>query len=218
MNEQTREFERVARCTAPPEQRQMTPWAVQGLVYELLTSFFKANSPESMGYPLHVRYDDDKLKSGIFVDVAYNYDAAVANKRPAIFVSRGDCAIQGVTMGHHLMQAPENSETGRMLVNTMTVMVSAIAAPVMMVELLADYAKQAFISFQQEIQQDFRLRRFRLRQVSRPQVYQEAKEYFIVNLEIEVVYDEGWILRRDDLKAKRISLALYDALDQTRLA
>lgn len=217
INETTRTLEATVRCATPPHQRQMTPWAVQGVVYELITSFFKANPPEQLGYPLHVQYDDDRVKSGIFVDVAYNYDAAAANKRPAVFISRGDCTVAGVTMGHHQMVAPESSEVGRLLLNTMNIMVSVIAAPVMMVELLADYTKQAFISFQQEIQQDFRMRRFRLRQISRPQVYPEAKDYFIVNLTLEIVYDEGWIVRRDDLPAKRISVALYDALDRVRL-
>ena len=105
----------------------------------------------------------------------------------------------------------------RLLISKVPINVAVIASPVAQAELLADYAKQAFISFQQEIQHDFGFRRFRLTEVSKPQIYVEAKEYFVVNLSIEVVYDEGWILRRDDLKLKSAGLAIFDALSEARV-
>lgn len=212
MSEDILEQEREHQCAAAPKLVQMSPWVVQGIVYELITSFFFANPPEGMGYPAKFKYNADKLKSEIFVDVAYNYNASVANKRPSIFISRGDNDIKGVTFGHMVGIDPKESEVARLLINTVPINVAVIASPVMMVELLADYTKQAFISFEMEIQADFNLRRFRLRQVSKPQIYAEAKEYFVVNLTIEVVYDEGWVLRRDDLKLKSVPLAIFDAV------
>ena len=190
----------------------LTPWVVQGIIYELITSFFLKNQPADMGYPLKLKYDTDKMKSDIFVDVAYNYNAAVSNKRPSVFISRGDCEIAGKTMGHVVHSNPKESEIQRLILNTLPINVAVIGSPIMQAELLADYTKQAFISFQQEIQQDFNFRRFRLRQVSRPQIMTEAKEYFVVNLAIEVVYDEGFILKRDDLKLKSVCLAIFDSL------
>jgi len=212
--------EQQQACAAATPLVSMSPWIVQGIIYELITGFFTRNTPESLGYPLPITYDPDKLKSGIYVDIAYNYNAAAANKRPSIFISRGDCDIGGKTMGHTVEGGSiADSTAARLLLNTVPINVAVIASPIMMVELLADYTKQAFISFQQEIQRDFRFRRFRLREVSKPQIYVEAKEYFVVNLSIEVVYDEGWILRRDDLKLKTVSMAIFDALDtQLRLA
>lgn len=196
-----------------PPLVQMSPWVVQGVIYELLTKFFMGNTPESLGYPFKLRYDPDKLKSGIFVDIAYNYDASAANKRPSIFVSRGDSTIKGLTFGHQVPQIDvANSEQTKLLIHTVPITVSVIASPIMMVELLADYAKQAFISFQHQIQTDFCFRRFRLIGISKPQIYVEAKEYFVVNLSIEVVYDEGWVLIRDDLKLKSIGLTIYESL------
>lgn len=206
-------------CAEASQLVQPSPWVVQGIVYELITGFFNRNTPASLGYPLNLTYDHDKLKSGIYVDIAYNYNASAANKRPSIFISRGDCEIAGKTMGHTVPGGDVMaSEAGKLLLNTVPINVAVIASPIMMVELLADYTKQAFISYQQEIQQDFKFRRFRLKEVTRPQIYVEAKEYFVVNLVIEVVYDEGWILRRDDLKLKTVGMAIFDAIDsQLRL-
>jgi len=201
-------------CEAAPSLVQLSPWVVQGIVYELITGFFLRNTPASMGYPLPLVYDSDKLKSGIYVDIAYNYNASVANKRPSVFISRGDCEIAGKTMGHSISGGEmRESEQARLLLNTVPINVAVIASPIMMVELLADYTKQAFISYQQEIQRDFNFRKFRLHEVSKPQIHVEAKEYFVVNLAIEVVYDEGWILRRDDLKLKTVGMAIFDALN-----
>lgn len=213
-------IEEQQNCATAPSLVQLSPWIVQGIVYELITGFFIRNTPSSMGYPLNLTFDPDKLKSGIYVDIAYNYNAAAANKRPSVFISRGDCEIVGKTMGHTVPGGSfMDSESSRLLLNTVPINVAVIASPIMMVELLADYTKQAFISYQQEIQCDFHFRRFRLHEVSRPQIYVEAKEYFIVNLSIEVVYDEGWILRRDDLKLKTVGLAIFDALNsQLQLA
>lgn len=200
------------RALETPTAVTMSPWVVQGIIYELISSFFLANPPESMGYPFKLHYDTDKLKSDIFLDIAYNYNASAANKRPSIFISRGDCEIKGLTFGHAVDSNPAESETTKLLLNTLPINVAVIAAPVMMVELLADYTKQAFISFQQQIQNDFRFRRFRLKQVSKPQIYVEAKEYFVVYLLMEICFDEGWSLKRDDLKLKTVGLALFDAL------
>ena len=193
-------------------QVPLSPWVVQGIIYELVTNFMLKNTPTSMGYPLKLTYDKDKLKSDIFVDVAYNYNATVANKRPSVFISRGDCAIKGLTMGHTVGMVPAESELYRLLTNTVPINVAVIASPIMAVELLADYVKQAFVSFQQEIQHDFGFRKFRLSAVSKPAIYVESKEYFVVNLSIEVVYDEGWMLRRDDLKLKSVGMAIFDSL------
>lgn len=206
-------------CEAETPLVPMSPWVVQGIVYELLQGFFLRNPPESLGYPLKLKYDTDKIKSDIFLDIAYNYQASVANKRPSIFISRGDADIKGLTMGHQVGGNVFESERTKLMMNTVPINVAVIASPIMAVELLADYAKQAFISYQQEIQRDFNFRRFRLHSVSKPQIYVEAKEYFIVNLSIEVVYDEGWTIRRDDLKLKSVGLAIYDSLQtQLRLA
>lgn len=211
-NADIRAIEDTQQCAGKTDLVTLTPWVVQGIIYELITSFFLGNPAEGIGYPFKLKYDTDKLKSDIFVDISYNYNATVANKRPSIFISRGDCSIAGLTFGHIIAQNPAESEESKLLINTVPINVAVIASPIMMVELLADYTKQAFVSFQQQIQADFNFRRFRLRGVSKPQIYIEAKEYFVVNLSIEVVYDEGWILRRDDLKLKSVAMAIFDAL------
>ena len=118
-------------------------------------------------------------------------------------------------MGHTLAVDAMGSDTAKMLMNTLPINIAVLGAPLATAEMLADYTKQAFISFQQEIQRDFSFRRFRVKSVSAPKAYSEAKDYFVVNIGIEVVYDEGWVLRRDDLKLKSIGLAIFDSLQQS---
>lgn len=211
-------METTQDCANATPVVQMSPWVVQGIIYELVTSFMLRNSPTELGYAMKEKFMVDKTASDIFVDIAYNYDATKANKRPSVFISRGDCDIGGRTMGHTIASAPQDSEVQRLLINTLPINIAVIAAPVGMVEMLADYVKQSFVSFQQEIQSDFRFRRFRLKSVSKPQNFVEAKEYFVVNLSVEVVYDEGWILRRDDLRLKSVGMEIFDSLQpQLRL-
>lgn len=198
--------------SATPEL-YLNAWSVQNIIYELVTNYMTANPPASLGFNFNATYDKDHAKSGILVDIAYNWDAARAGKRPAIFVQRGDWDFKHPTMGQSISKKNMmESEDERMSINILPITVKVIAAPIGFVEQLAEYVRQAFIYYQKEIQQDFKLRRFRLVEVSKPQIYVDAKEYFVIMISIEVAFDEGWVIKGDDLKLKTVGRAIFDSV------
>ena len=106
-----------------------------------------------------------------------------------------------------------------MIINTTNILVNVIGYPIAMAEMLAEYAKAAILPYQQEIQRDFSFRRFRVTSIGKPENNKniEAKDNFAIIISIEVVYDDGWIIKRDDLKLKTVSRVVFDALSNKPL-
>lgn len=192
---------------------QFNAWTAQNIVFELIRNYFVANSPESLGFPIQHKFDPDPMKSEIFLDISYNYSVVTASKRPAIFIGRDDLLIRNPTMGQRVGRGnPSESESSRLTINSVPVRITVIAHPVMLTELLAEYVKQPLLYFQQEILHDFALRRFRLTQISRPEIMVEQKDNFKITLMVDIVFDEGWVIKRHDLKLKTVSMDLFDKI------
>lgn len=189
----------------------LNAWTTQNIVYELITNYMLANDPAELGFTFNSRYKTNPNESGIYVDIAYNWDVARAGKRPAIFIQRDDVDIKGLTMGSSINQLNMiNSEDERTVLNNMEVIVKCIASPVGFVEQLAEYVKQPLLYYQQEIQRDFNFRKFRLTKIGRPQIYVEAKDNFAIMLGITVVFDEGWVIKGDHIKLSTVGRVIFD--------
>lgn len=197
----------------PTPTLYLNAWSTQNIVYELVINYMLANPPETLGFNFNARYDRDRTKSGILVDIAYNWDSSIANKRPAIFIQRGDWDFKHPTMGQSIsFNNIAESEEERMSINLVPVIVKVIATPVGFAEQLAEYVRQAFIYYQKEIQRDFKFRRFRITEVSKPQKYVDATDYFAIMISIEVAFDEGWVIKGDDLKLKTVGRVIFDSV------
>lgn len=191
----------------------LNAWSVQNIVYELLINYMTVNLPEALGFNFLARYDKDQTKSGILVDIAYNWDAARAGKRPAIFIQRGDWDLTHPTMGQSIsLGGMKDSENEKLSINMVPIIIKVIASPIGFAEQLAEYVRQPLIYYQNEIRRDFNFRRFRVKEISKPQIYVEAKEYFVIMISIEVAFDEGWIIKGDDLKLKTIGRVIFDSI------
>lgn len=188
----------------------LNPWAIQNIVYEVITNFYLNNDPKDFGFGFNQRYNSDPTKTTIFVDMAYNWQKSNQDKRPAVFIERGDVDIRQPTMGGTIESDIKESIETRMTVNTMVIKVSVLGTNLGLTESLTEYTKQALISFRQEIQRDFKLRRFRLIKISSPKNIVEPKDHFVVELIIEVIFDEGWAVQGDDLKVKSFGREIYD--------
>ena len=68
----------------------LTPWTVQNICYEVIKNYMIENPPQDEGYKFTQRYSPDDLESGISLEIAYHYKDAVVQKRPGIYVSRGE--------------------------------------------------------------------------------------------------------------------------------
>ena len=186
---------------------------VQRIIYELIKNYMLSNTPEECGVRLDKTYDADPVKSGIKLDVAYNWQTQTMDKVPAIYVQRGDIDFISPTMGQALDYNEKEGEDTRLVFSKMPVLVSCIAAePVAAVENLAEYVKQALLCFKKEVKLDFRLRDFQLRKVTSPRQTKESKNNFVVDIQVDTAFDENWIVKREGLKIKTVGMVIFDSL------
>ena len=189
---------------------------VQRIVYELIKNYMIANTPAQCGVTLAQSYDPDITKSTIFLDISYNWKAQAIDKVPAIYVQRGNIDMKSPTIGQSIGQNVIDSEDTRIIINTMPVKVTCIAAsPVAVVENLAEYVKQPLIYFRREIKSDFRLRGFTFNTITTPAIVQEGKTNFYIDLMLTATFDENWIIKKEDLKLKTCQF-IFDEIIKNR--
>ena len=190
----------------------MTAWNVQSIVYELLAGYMLRNDPEQLGFRFKQKYTQDPSTSSILLDIGYNWKTTEASKLPACFITRGDVELKGLTMNGAAAIDTPNSDTTRLTTNLMTVQLACIATNLGFTEQFAEYCKQALTSFQQEIKHEFGFRRFRLVGMSKPAIYLESKEKFVVLLTLETAFDEGWVVHSQDLRLKTVSQNIFNGI------
>ena len=189
----------------------LNPWNVQRIVYELIANHFLMNDPAALGYKFTQRYSRNNTESQIYLDVAYRWDANQVNKRPAVFVSREDEAILPAPfIGQNFATNPQESTAERYLTCYLPIRISCIGTNLGITEELASYVKHPLLYYGLEIKQDFRFRGFQFKGTTRPSLYVEAKDHFLVEMQVMITYDENWVVRRDDLKLKTISCRIFD--------
>jgi len=200
-------------------QLVLTPWVVQNIVYELIANHFASNDPAQMGYTFEQRYNPSKEKSQIFLDIAYNWKADVANKRPGIFVERGEASYNSPTMKQLIGSNIAESETDHFAYVTLPISVTVVAGPVGFVEQLADYVKYPFLYFSQQIQNDFCFQKFRMKKLGAPKLLEnlDAKDHFSIEIPLEIVFIDSWRITGDHLKLKTISLDIIDKITKKPL-
>jgi hypothetical protein len=199
------------RETLEKDVREMvlTPWTVQNICYEVLKNYMTENPPQKEGYRFTQVYDPDELKTGISLEIAYHYKDAVIQKRPGIYVSRGDVTFQFPTINQTIGLNNRESEKMKFSMLQMPINLAVVATNVGFAEQLAQYVFQIFLRYQEVIRNDFCLRQFKLATLSEPSIYLESKDHFVVNVTLLVVFDMGAVIRRDDLKIKTISYAVF---------
>jgi hypothetical protein len=186
---------------------------VQRIVYELIKNWMLSNTPESANVDLAQTYDQDQTKSGIFLDVGYNFNAQPASKLPAVYVQRGAVNISSPIINQKIGVNDKESENTLFVLSSMPVKISCLAAaPIAVVENLAEYVKQPLLYFRKEIKLDFNFRKFQLVQIATPELIKESKDVFRVDLMVDTAFSENWVVKRDDLKLKTVSQVLFDNL------
>ncbi len=194
------------------EECALTPFRVQNIVYEILEQHLLINDPEKLGYPFTQKYNTDETKSQIFIDISNNWKAGSAQKRPAVFVYRGDAQFQvgPNTFGQTSFINVAESETGLYTKVQMPIILNCIAGPVGFAETFADYIKYPFLYFWKNIQEEYCFRRFKLVNISAPEQFTiDAKDSFSVKLTIMTEFYDMWGLIGDDLKLKTVAQEIY---------
>jgi hypothetical protein len=186
-------------------------YTVTRIVYEVIKLYMMNNPPESVGVKLAQKYDVDYTKSGILLDVGYNWRTKDMSKVPAIFVQRGDVSLKGMTIGEAIAGNPKTGGETRNVFSHMPVMVTCVAAePIAVVENLAEYIKQPLLYFRRTIQADFGIRHFLLEKITAPKLLAEGKNNFFVDLVLNITFDDNWTIQRNSLILKRVGIELFD--------
>lgn len=209
---QTRELdERDAR------EMVLTPWTVQNICYEILKNYMTANPPQKEGYVFSQTYDPDELVSGIALEIAYHYKDLAIQKRPGIYVSRGEAIFRFPTLNQLIGSNPQESEKSRYSLVEMPLSVTVVATNVGFTEQLAEYVFKIFLRYQEIIRNDFCLRQFKLVSLSSPALYLESKDHFTVNIILAAAFDMGAVIKGDDLKLKTVSYSVFTNCIESKL-
>lgn len=187
----------------------LTPWTVQSICFEVLKNYMTDNSPQQAGYKFSQSYDPDDFKSEIALEIAYHYKDAVIQKRPGIYVSRGETMFSYPTINQTIASNPRESEKTKLATVQMPVNFAVVATNVGFAEQLAEYVFKVFLYFQELIRNDFCLRQFKLVSLGPPSLYLESKDHFLVNVMLQVAFDMGTVIKGDHLKIKTISHTVF---------
>jgi hypothetical protein len=194
----------------------ITAWTCQGIVLETLKNYMLANPPQDCGFAFSQRYHTDPSESKILLDVGYHWKTQLAKMTPATYINRGEVRIGQLTLTGETHVNPKESSVQRNVTNTMSVTLSCIAPGIGFAEQYAEYNKQAIMSFSREIKKELGLRQFRLIGMSKPTIYLDTKDTFVIELTIEISFDEGWIVQREDPKLKTVGLVIFDAVTKQK--
>lgn len=187
----------------------LTPWTVQNICYEILKNYMIENPPQQEGYIFAQKYDPDQFKTDISLNIAYHYSDAVVQKRPAIFVNRGDVTFTFPTLNQQIGGNSLESEKTKYSMLQMPITLAVIATNVGFAEQLAEYIFKIFLRHQETIRRDFCLRQFKLVNMSPPTLYLESKDHFVISVNLLAVFDMGAVIKGDDLKLKTVSYTVF---------
>ena len=187
----------------------LTPWTVQNICYEVLRNYMLEYTPQAEGYQFSQKYDTDDIKTGIGLEIAFHYKDVVIQKRPGIYISRGETAFKFPTLNQVIGVNPKESEKTRLGVLEMPINISVVATNVGFAEQLAEYVFKIFLRFQEVIKNDFCLRQFKLVSLGQPQLYLESKDHIVISILLEAVFDMGAVIKGDDLKLKKVSYTVF---------
>jgi hypothetical protein len=199
------------RATELNDERIMvlTPWTVQNICYEVLKNYMTLNPPQNEGYRFSQKYDPDDTKTGIGLEIAYHYKDSVIQRRPGVYVSRGEAQFSFPTINQQIGVNTQESAKSKYTMIQMPLILSVVATNVGFAEQLAEYVFKIFFRYQETIRNDFCIRQFKLAGISQPALYLESKDHIVVSVQIAAAFDMGAIIKGDDLKLKKFSYTIF---------
>lgn len=208
----------VASSPLAKQTLRLNEWNIQMMVKELVTNYVVQADAQERGYPFSYKntFDVngfyDNKQSEVFVDIGYQWNATAIQKRPAVIIQRSNSSYANQVMNQTVSYNVAESEKNKESLANMGIGVMVIADNLGLTEQFACYLKDLFLCFQEEIRRDFGLNMFKLMQVDPPQQYKEAKDHFMVMLNIMTAFNVRWVVKGDHLKLKSVSKLIFDNL------
>ena len=170
------------------------------------------NTPGSLGYSFTETYDIDEVKSKIFIDLSHNWKASTPQKRPAVFIYRGDASYDNgpKPFGDNAKVDVAESSWNKLSYVKMPITLNCIAGPVGFAEQFVEYIKYPFLYFSANIIREYGFRNFKLVNIDAPELFNiDAKDGYSVKLTIMTEFYETWALQQDALKLKTVAVDVY---------
>jgi len=196
-------------CDTRARSLILSPWAVQNICFELMANYMLTNDPKEQGYVFSQKYDRDPRKTQIFLDIALNYQDAVTQKRPAVFIGRGPAEFKYPTMNQQIGANSPESEKTKLAIVSMPVTTTVVGTNIGFTEQLADYISNGYLEYLEQIRDDFNFRLFKLETIGTPALYLESKDHFAISLNLMTSFDIGYVIRGEHLKLKTMSYTVY---------
>lgn len=182
-------------------------WLAQRIVFEILENHLLTNDPKDLGFGFSQRYNKDPEKSQIFIDISHNWKACSPQKRPAVYIYRGEADYGGRSViGQRAFMDVAESTEGFITHVQLPIMLNCIAEPIGFAEEFANYIKYPFVYFWKNIQCEYGFTKFRLSSISPPEHFDvDAKDSFSIKLTLSTEFYDKWAVQQDALKLKTVS-------------
>lgn len=195
----------------PCECKRHTPWLVQKYIFEILENHMLTNSPTELGFAFNQRYTKDPNTSDISIELAHDFKAAAPQKRPGIFVTRGEAAYKHPTMKQSLAVDAQEGVISRASFTTLAINVTVIAPELGFAEEFANYVFYPFLHFCPDLTKEYGFHSIRVSRYGSPEHYaQDAPESFSIALTLDVEFYSTWAIRVDALKLKQVVMSLKE--------
>jgi len=199
--------------------KHITPFTAMTNVVEICKTHFLTNKPEDLGFAFSAKYSTNDNESDILLLPNYDWKAKAVQKRPAVFIGRGNAVVKpNLTIGQTIAVNVPESEDSRVNLIDMPITVSVIATNLGFVEEFAEYVKYPFMYFAREIEHEYGFARFRLINITKPSFFTvDSQDSIVVELNIDTEFYDVWTVKGDHLKLKTVANTVFIEPEQKPL-
>jgi len=169
-------------------EKRKTSIILTGIILELLRNYFKQNDSP--------KYTNDRIHSEIDIQAAYRWTPDVTQVRPGIYVKREEITIGARRgMSDIMVEAGPSGETIYNFTYNCRWSIFCISPEVGTVEELGMTVSELLIAYAPIIKKDFNFERFNVRSIGAVGKVEEAKDFWMVPIQVDGTSNESWPLQ-----------------------
>jgi len=194
-------------------QMGLQPLMITGFFRDLLTRHFQPENIQSRDLANYIWRDD--MTTGILIESIHRWRGDLAEKRPAILIKRNQYSNTRMTVGD---QAGTDAQGNRQYVTwwTGSHTLFCIHASGASAEVLATEVQREITQFAPVILQTLGLFRLVVTDVGAISEIEEAKESFVIPVNVTWAYQELWTIQQEALRLRSVGLStLLDGVNLT---
>jgi hypothetical protein len=191
----------------------LQPLMITGFFRDLLTRHFQSENIQSRDLANYIWRDD--MTTGILIESIHRWRGDLAEKRPAILIKRNQYSNTRMTIGD---QAGTDAQGNRQYVTwwTGSHTLFCIHASGASAEVLATEVQREITQFAPVILQTLGLFRLVVTDVGAISEIEEAKESFVIPVNVTWAYQEFWTIKQEALRLRSVGLStLLDGVNLT---